>query len=46
MENIRVNDEFMQLLYEKFVLDIEGLDEHDNNVDIVWIIFAILVFSS
>lgn len=45
VENIGVDDEFVQLLYEKFVLDVEGLDEHDDDVDIVWIVLAILVFS-
>ena len=46
VEDIRVYDEFVQFLYEKFVFNIEGLDKHDKDVDIVWIIFAFLVFTS
>jgi hypothetical protein len=45
VEDVRSNDEAVQLFDKKFVLDIESLDKHDQHVDILRIVLAFLVLA-
>lgn len=43
MEDLRFDDVLMQFFNEKLVLNIQGVDQYDKDIDIIRIVFTLVV---